>query len=142
MKKTTERRRFTPDFKANAVKLAEKIGAGPAGEKLGIHVNNLHRWKAKKSLSSYWCSPSGYFKSLKKHSTNLDLRGETVQSAFRIHKGLYGYRKVSHHLTNTGISCSVDQARYIMNQRGLKARSAPYLLSNKDRDRTKRMLRL
>ncbi len=50
MKKTIRRRRFAPDFKADAVKLAEKIGAGPASEKLGIHVNSLHRWKAKKNF--------------------------------------------------------------------------------------------
>ena len=50
MKKTIKRRQFAPEFKTSAVKLAEKIGAGPASEKLGIHVNNLHRWKAKKSF--------------------------------------------------------------------------------------------
>ena len=79
----------------------------------------------KRACQAIGVSPSGYFKSLKRRPANLDLRGETVQSAFRIHKGLYGYRKVSHHLRNAGISCSVDQARYIMNQQGLKARFAP-----------------
>ena len=65
-------------------------------------------------------------KALKKLPVDLDLRGEAILSAFRIHKGLYGYRKLSHHLTNVGISCSVDQARYIMSQQGLRARPAPF----------------
>lgn len=50
MKRTKIRRQFSPEFKQDAVKLAEKIGVSATAEKLGIHPNNLQRWKAKKSL--------------------------------------------------------------------------------------------
>ena len=50
MKNKTMRRLFEPEFKTDAIKLAEKIGTGNAAQKLGIHVNNIHRWRAKKSF--------------------------------------------------------------------------------------------
>ena len=50
MKTVKRRRQFSPEFKQDAVKLAEKIGATAAAEKLGIHPNNLHKWKTKKNL--------------------------------------------------------------------------------------------
>ena len=50
MREKIKRRQFEPEFKTEAVRLAEKIGSGNAAEKLGIHVNNIHRWKAKKSF--------------------------------------------------------------------------------------------
>ena len=48
MKAEKNRRRFSPEFKQSAVKLAEKIGVSATAEKLGIHPNNLHRWKNKR----------------------------------------------------------------------------------------------
>ena len=50
MKKPIKRKIFGPEFKTDAVRLAEKIGAGNAAQRLGIHVNNIHRWRVKKNF--------------------------------------------------------------------------------------------
>ena len=39
------RRKYTADFKKEAVQLAENIGASQACRRLEICENNLHRWK-------------------------------------------------------------------------------------------------
>ena len=82
------------------------------------------RLAVKKACRAVCSSPSGYFKSLKKPFASLDRIETEVLSAFYAHKGLYGYRKISHHLAKIGISCSVDQARRIMSKQGLKAKPA------------------
>ena len=46
MKKKRERRKYIPEFKQDAIKLAEKIGITNAANKLDIPLNNLQRWKS------------------------------------------------------------------------------------------------
>ena len=50
MKRAKVRRKYSPEFKQDAVKLAEKIGFSNAAVKLDIHPNNLHKWKAPNKL--------------------------------------------------------------------------------------------
>ena len=50
MKKKRERRKYVPEFKQDAIKLAEKIGITNAANKLDIPLNNLQRWKSQKNL--------------------------------------------------------------------------------------------
>ena len=49
MGKKIERKRYTNEFKNQAVELAEKIGLSEAAKKLDIPCVNLGRWKAKAS---------------------------------------------------------------------------------------------
>ena len=44
------RRKYNPEFKMDAVKLAEKMGATNAAEKLDIPLTCLQRWKCKKNV--------------------------------------------------------------------------------------------
>ena len=41
-------RRYTPEFKQQAVALASRLGASRAAQQLGVNVGNLHHWKTKK----------------------------------------------------------------------------------------------
>jgi len=41
-------RKYTPEFKQQAVDLASRMGAGRAAQQLGIGVSNIHHWKAKR----------------------------------------------------------------------------------------------
>ncbi len=41
-------RKYTPEFKQQAVELADRIGMHRAADQLGVHVSNIHGWKAKK----------------------------------------------------------------------------------------------
>ena len=50
MKHRKERRKYAPEFKQDAVKLAEKIGVSNAAGKLDIPLNNLQRWKSQNNL--------------------------------------------------------------------------------------------
>ena len=50
MKKREVRRKYTPEFKQDAIELAVKIGVSNAAEKLDIPLNNLQRWKSQKNL--------------------------------------------------------------------------------------------
>lgn len=50
MKRAKIRRKYSPEFKQDAVKLAERIGVSNAAGQLDIHPNNLHKWKAPKKL--------------------------------------------------------------------------------------------
>ena len=43
MKTVKRRRRFSPEFKQSAVKLAEKIEVADADKKTGVHLNNHHK---------------------------------------------------------------------------------------------------
>lgn len=40
-----ERRKFTREFKVEAVRLAAQRGSGPAAESLGIDLSLLYRWQ-------------------------------------------------------------------------------------------------
>ena len=50
MKQRKKRRKYAPEFKQDAVKLAEKMGVSNAANKLDIPLNNLQRWKSQKNL--------------------------------------------------------------------------------------------
>ena len=52
MKKREVRRKYTPEFKQDAIELAAKIGVSNAAEKLDIPLNNLLGWEVSHSLSS------------------------------------------------------------------------------------------
>lgn len=41
-------RQYTPEFKEQAVELANRIGMTKAAAQLGVHVSNIHGWKSKK----------------------------------------------------------------------------------------------
>ncbi len=41
-------KRYTAEFKEQAVRLAEEIGAHKAAEKLGVSDSNIHNWRVKK----------------------------------------------------------------------------------------------
>lgn len=41
-------RKYTAEFKEQAVRLAEEIGARKAAQKLGLSDANIHNWRAKK----------------------------------------------------------------------------------------------
>ena len=50
MKKVTSRRKYSPEFKQDAIKLAENIGVGEATNKLNIALSSLQRWKCQKNI--------------------------------------------------------------------------------------------
>ena len=47
------RKKYTPEFKQEAVKLAEKVGFTKAGTDLGVHDDNIRRW-AKVLKANKW----------------------------------------------------------------------------------------
>ena len=50
MKKGTNRRKYPPEFKLDAIRLAEKIGVGEAAKKLSRPLSSLQRWKCQKNI--------------------------------------------------------------------------------------------
>ena len=46
-KKTTPRRQHAPEFRAEALALAEKIGVPKAAKELGLHESQLYGWRTK-----------------------------------------------------------------------------------------------
>jgi len=46
-KKTTTRRQHTPEFRAEALALAEKVGVAKAARELGLHDSQLYGWRTK-----------------------------------------------------------------------------------------------
>ena len=48
----SSKRRYTMEFKQQAVALAERVGIAKAGEQLGLNPANIRRWKAKSSIQS------------------------------------------------------------------------------------------
>jgi len=55
MKKDVSRKQYEPEFKQNAVKLAENIGVVSTAEKLNIPLSTLQRdTKIIKKISSYF----------------------------------------------------------------------------------------
>ena len=49
MKQRKNRRKYAPEFKQDAVKLAEKMSVSNVANKLDIPLNNLQRWKSQKN---------------------------------------------------------------------------------------------
>lgn len=45
--KKASRIRHADEYKTEALKLAEKIGIGPAAEQLGLHESQLYTWRNK-----------------------------------------------------------------------------------------------
>lgn len=43
----TTRRRHTPEFKTEALALAEQVGVNEAASQLGVQASQLYTWKAK-----------------------------------------------------------------------------------------------
>ena len=46
-KKTTTRRQHTPEFRTEALALAEKVGVSRAAKELGLHESQLYGWRTK-----------------------------------------------------------------------------------------------
>ena len=44
---TGNRRRYSAEFKAEALALAERIGVGNAAKQLGLHESQLYSWRGK-----------------------------------------------------------------------------------------------
>ena len=89
-----------------------------------IKENKPLTLSVKRACEVLCVSPSGYFKSLKQPCIGINRLKTQVFSAFHTNKGRYGYRKISHYMAKKGISCSIEQARRIMNQEGLKAKTS------------------
>ena len=45
--KQVSRRRYSPEFKAEALGLAEQVGVAGAAEQLGLHESQLYSWRKK-----------------------------------------------------------------------------------------------
>ena len=45
--KKTTRRKYAPEFRAEALALAEKIGISKAAKELGVHESQLYGWRSK-----------------------------------------------------------------------------------------------
>ena len=50
MKNENKRRKYSPEFKQDAIKLAESIGVGQTADKLNIPLSCLQRWKGQKNI--------------------------------------------------------------------------------------------
>ena len=46
-KKKTARRQHSPEFRAEALALAEKVGVSEAAKELGLHDSQLYGWRTK-----------------------------------------------------------------------------------------------
>ncbi len=46
-KKKTSRRQHSPEFRKEALALAEKIGISKAGKELGLHDSQSYGWRSK-----------------------------------------------------------------------------------------------
>ena len=46
-KKDTARRQHAPEFRAEALALAEKVGVPTAAKELGLHESQLYGWRSK-----------------------------------------------------------------------------------------------
>lgn len=46
--KQAERSSYTEEYKSEAIKLADKIGATAAATELGIHTSQLYAWRSKR----------------------------------------------------------------------------------------------
>lgn len=52
MEEKKVKRTFSPEFKAEAVELASKIGTSKAAKELDIHESSIRNWRAKNQVSS------------------------------------------------------------------------------------------
>ena len=59
--KQVSRRRYSPEFKAEALGLAEQVGVAGAAKQLGLHESQLYAWRKK---ARYEASRSGTEKAL------------------------------------------------------------------------------
>lgn len=62
-------RQYTGEFKEQALKLSDEIGAAKASEKLGVSINTLYGWKSRRK------DPSAHIRGLKPN--------ETLEEGFR-----------------------------------------------------------
>ena len=49
-KKTAERRRYTAEYRREALLLADKVGVAEAAKQLGLHESQLYNWRGKDRL--------------------------------------------------------------------------------------------
>lgn len=52
MKKSKSYRKYTPEFKVEAVKLAKEIGSGEASKKLNVPPSCIDKWKSGHAMKS------------------------------------------------------------------------------------------
>lgn len=45
--KNAVRSRYSDEYKSEALKLADKVGVGPAAKQLGLHESQLYGWRGK-----------------------------------------------------------------------------------------------
>lgn len=45
--KNAVRARYSDEYKTEALKLADKVGVGPAAKQLGLHESQLYGWRSK-----------------------------------------------------------------------------------------------
>jgi len=45
-----ERKKYTPEYKQEAIELSKKIGATETSNKLGVSLSNLQRWRSQKNI--------------------------------------------------------------------------------------------
>ena len=50
--KQVSRRRYSPEFKAEALGLAEQVGVAGAAKQLGLHESQLYSWRKKARYES------------------------------------------------------------------------------------------
>ena len=48
--KKKERRKYSQEYRQEAIELAKKLGISEAGRKLDISLSNLQRWKSQKNV--------------------------------------------------------------------------------------------
>ena len=51
-RKQASRRRYSPEFKTDALGLAEQVGVAGAAEQLGLHESQLYAWRKKARYES------------------------------------------------------------------------------------------
>lgn len=49
-KKITQRRRYTAEYRREALLLADKVGVTEAAKQLGLHESQLYNWRSKERL--------------------------------------------------------------------------------------------
>lgn len=92
-----------------------------------ITENRVQNLSLKKACRVFSVSSSGYFKNMisKKQQTQDKQRKEKIIRAFKLHKGRYGYRKISYYLSrHREFPCSPSQTRHALKEHGLRARKS------------------
>ena len=89
-----------------------------------IEENKPKQLSFKKACQFFNVSSSGFFKYRKTESLSSKIKKEEIAFIFRFYKGRYGYRKIAQALkTEKQKDCSSAQARRLLSQLGLKART-------------------